>query len=105
MKYAIGTKFIPRGLNSIHEVIDYHITSNSKGEIVKETYVSRHSFMGQEIIKQDIIETTISRGLLPPCHQESPMHDAWLARVQQLEDEGLDTGDAQGIADMEFAQK
>ena len=39
---------------------------------------------------------------LPACHQDSPKHSAWLARVQELENEGLDTSDAQGIADMEF---
>jgi len=39
---------------------------------------------------------------LPPCHQDSPLHSLWLARVQELESEGLDTSDAQGIADMEF---
>lgn len=38
----------------------------------------------------------------PPCHQESPLHYKWLARVQELENEGLDTSDAQGVADMEF---
>lgn len=40
--------------------------------------------------------------ILPPCHQESPLHSKWIARVQELENEGLDTSDAQGIADMEF---
>lgn len=39
---------------------------------------------------------------LPPFHQESPLHYKWIARVQELENEGLDTSDAQGIADMEL---
>lgn len=39
---------------------------------------------------------------LPACHQDSYFHPAWLARVQELENEELDTSDAQGIADMEF---
>jgi len=39
---------------------------------------------------------------LPPCHQDNPRHSLWFARVQELENEGLDTSDAQGIADMEF---
>ena len=102
MRFPIGTKFIPRGLDSIHEVIDYHITSNSNGEVVKERYVANHIFMGQEIKTSDIAETTIARGLLPPSHQESPRHQEWLARVEQLESEGLDRSDAQGIADMEI---
>jgi hypothetical protein len=41
---------------------------------------------------------------LPPSHQGSPRHTEWLARVIQLESEGLDTSDAQGIADMEAEQ-
>lgn len=102
MKFAIGTKFIPRGLDSIHKVIDCHVTTDHKGEIVKERYVASHVFMGQEIITSDIVETTIARGLILPCHQDSSRHQGWIARVEQLESEGLDRSDAQGIADMEF---
>jgi hypothetical protein len=42
--------------------------------------------------------------ILPPSHQDSPRHSDWLARVIQLESEGLDRSDAQGIADMEAEQ-
>jgi hypothetical protein len=38
---------------------------------------------------------------LPPCHQDSPLHDKWLAIVAQMEEEGCDTSDAQSIADIE----
>lgn len=41
---------------------------------------------------------------IPPSHQDSPRHTDWLARVKQLEIEGLDRSDAQGIADMEEEQ-
>jgi len=41
---------------------------------------------------------------LPPSHQDSPRHTDWLARVTQLESEGLDRSDSQGIADMEAEQ-
>jgi hypothetical protein len=41
---------------------------------------------------------------LPPSHHDSPRHTDWLARVIQLESEGLDRSDAQGIADMEEEQ-
>lgn len=40
--------------------------------------------------------------MLPACHWKSPRHQEWIARVEQLESEGLDRSDAQGIADMEF---
>jgi hypothetical protein len=39
---------------------------------------------------------------LPPCHTDSPLHPAWLARVAELEAEGCDTSDAQAIADIEM---
>jgi hypothetical protein len=39
---------------------------------------------------------------LPACHEASPQHAAYVARVEELEAEGCDTSDAQGIADMEF---
>jgi len=38
---------------------------------------------------------------LPPCHQDSPLHDKWLAIVAQMEAEGCTTSDAQSIADIE----
>jgi len=40
--------------------------------------------------------------ILPPSHQDSQRHCEWIAMVNQLESEGLDTSDAQGIADMEL---
>ena len=39
---------------------------------------------------------------LPACHEKSPKHQEWVKRVKELEDEGMDTSDAQGIADMEI---
>jgi hypothetical protein len=39
---------------------------------------------------------------LPACREASPQHAAYVARVEELEAEGCDTSDAQGIADMEF---
>ena len=44
----------------------------------------------------------MSATALPACHQDSPQHAAYVARVEELEAEGCDTSDAQGIADMEF---
>lgn len=41
---------------------------------------------------------------LPACHEDSPQHAAYVARVEELEAEGCDTSDAQGIADIEFSK-
>ena len=65
MKYPVGTKFVPRRKHRIvHEVIDYHVTRNLGGIVVKERYVTSHMFCGQEVIDYDVIETTIARGRL-----------------------------------------
>jgi len=64
MKYQIGTKFIPmesKVRRDVHSIVDFHVTKNMRGEIVKERYVTSHSFMGQEIIKSDIPQATIDR--------------------------------------------
>ena len=39
---------------------------------------------------------------LPASHKDSPLNKQWEARVAELEQEGLDTSDAQAIADMEI---
>ena len=44
----------------------------------------------------------MSTTALPACHENNPQHAAYVARVEELESEGCDTSDAQGIADMEF---
>lgn len=38
----------------------------------------------------------------PACHEKSPKHEQWVKRVEELENEGMDNSDAQGIADMEI---
>jgi len=38
---------------------------------------------------------------LPPCHNDSPLHDKWLTIVAQMEEEGCNTSDAQSMADIE----
>jgi hypothetical protein len=46
----------------------------------------------------------MSTTALPACHQDSPQHAAYVARIEELEAEGCATSDAQGIADVEFDQ-
>jgi hypothetical protein len=43
--------------------------------------------------------------ILPASHQDSPEHEAYCARVEELEAEGLTTSDAQGVADVEFQRR
>lgn len=65
MKYPVGTKFKTRGkAPKICTVVDYYVTTNLKGEIVKQCYVATHEFLGQTIIDRDIPSSTIARGLI-----------------------------------------
>ena len=61
--YPIGTKYTPLGKNQNEcEIIDILKTYNHKGELVKTTYQSVHTFMGQLVTNYDV-RTTIDRAL------------------------------------------
>lgn len=57
--YVSGGKF-PRECT----VIDKLTTRNVAGEIVKETYVSSHVFIGQTLVNRDVPAASIARGLI-----------------------------------------
>lgn len=42
---------------------------------------------------------------LDPSCEGHPKHAAWVARVEELETEGLTRSDAQGVADVEFREE
>lgn len=64
MKYPIGTKYIQRGkAKNECTVIDYHVTKNLAGEIVKECYVSEHYFLGQRVLNREVRQTSIDMAL------------------------------------------
>ena len=63
MRFPVGTIYTPRGKHSKpHAVIDYHVTRNLAGEIVRCRYVSVCQLLGQDLIDYDVAETTIARG-------------------------------------------
>ena len=66
-RFPIGTQFTPLGRKhaKLTTVIDFHTTTNLKGEVVKTAYVCTHEFMGQTLTTYDVCETTIARGKLP----------------------------------------
>lgn len=66
-KFPLGTKFIPAGLRNkyVYTVVDHWTTYNCAGEIVKKRYVAVHQLMGQNVFENDVVETTIAKGLLP----------------------------------------
>lgn len=69
MKYPVGTKYtrrVARNVTRDYTVVDYHITRNMSGEVVKERYVTSHEFMGQALIDYDVTQTEIDRALWMP---------------------------------------
>ena len=65
MKYPIGTKYsrtVAKGVKRTCTVIDYHVTRNLAGEIVKERYVTVNDI---GTIDYDASSTEVSKGLLP----------------------------------------
>lgn len=65
-RFKLGTTFTPQGRKGagIHTVIDILTTRNSKGEVIKLRYVTTHEFCGQTLTDNDVLETTIARGLI-----------------------------------------
>jgi hypothetical protein len=64
-KFKIGQQYKTMGKNAkVCTIIDIHKTYNSNGEMVKLRYVSQHEFCGQILKDDDVVETTIARGLI-----------------------------------------
>lgn len=64
-KYKIGAKYKTRGkVPRLCTVVDILFTYNNDNELVKIRYVSEHDFMGQKIKDFDVVETTITMGLV-----------------------------------------
>lgn len=64
-KYPIGTTYRQRK-NPTREctVVDQLTTLNSQGEVVSIRYVATHEFMGQLVTDRDVVETSITMGVL-----------------------------------------
>ena len=67
-KYSIGTEFIKVGRKNKNSwvVRDILITRDSSDTIVKIRYLCEGTFLGQSMMDDDVVETTIARGLLNP---------------------------------------
>lgn len=64
-RFAIGTRYKTRDKHPREcTVVDIHKTFNMAGELVKIRYVATHNFAGQVLTDNDVVETTIARGLL-----------------------------------------
>lgn len=61
MKYPIGYKYVNRK-GKICTVINYYITYNVAGDVVKERYVIAYGFCGQGMIDDDVVQASIDMG-------------------------------------------
>ncbi len=61
MRWPKGTKFVRMGQIRAQTVVDYHVTRNMAGEIVKARYLCSHKFAGQLVMDADITATSIAR--------------------------------------------
>ena len=65
-RFPIGTQYRPAGKHAkVTTVTDQLTLTNSKGEILRVSYLTKHEFLGQMITNHDVCDTTIARGLLP----------------------------------------
>lgn len=65
VRYPIGTRFKTRGKHPRDcTVVDVLRTFNSMSELVRVRYVATHEFMGQTLRNNDVVATTIARGLV-----------------------------------------
>jgi hypothetical protein len=63
-RFPIGTQYKTIGKHPLLcTVVDHLTTTNSKGEIVAERYVTTHEFCGQPVAEFNVVDTTIARGL------------------------------------------
>ena len=64
-KFKIGTTYKTRGkAPRLCTIIDILKTYNNAGELVSIRYVSTHTFLGQTVTNNDVVETTVVMGLV-----------------------------------------
>ena len=64
-RFPIGTQYKTRGKHPrLCTVVEQLTTTDSNGEVVKRRYVSKHSFLDQDVFDYDVVETTIAMGLV-----------------------------------------
>ena len=71
-RFKIGTVYKSGGKHpNTCTVTDILTTRDSKGDLVAIRYVSIHNFCGQMVADNDVVETTIARGLVSEPGEQS----------------------------------
>jgi hypothetical protein len=60
-RYPKGTQFVRMGQKNTQTVVDYFVTRNMAGDIVRARYLCHHTVCGQIVTDSDITETSIKR--------------------------------------------
>lgn len=82
-RFPIGTAYMTRGKHARQcLVVDQITLTNSKGEVLRASYVSEHQFCGQRVLEHDVCDTTIARGLLPAKQQGGAAEGVATGRVE-----------------------
>jgi len=64
-RFKIGQRFNTSGKYPRQcTVVDILRTYNSAGALVSVRYVAEHEFLGQKILDNNVLETTIAKGLV-----------------------------------------
>ncbi len=82
-RFPIGTQYWTRGkYPRLCTVVDHLTVTNLAGQVVSTHYTTQHEFLGQLIQDQNVVDTTIARGLLPEYRHlltakqpEAPPHE------------------------------
>lgn len=65
-RFPIGTQYMSRGKHPLLcTVVDHLTLTNSKGEIIRVSYITEHLFLGQIVKTHDVVDPTIAMGLTP----------------------------------------
>jgi hypothetical protein len=67
-RFPIGTEFMSRGKHPRKcTVIDYRTTTDSRGEVVRISYVASHEFLGIPVV-EEVTEMRVAMGLLQTAY-------------------------------------
>ena len=66
-RFPIGTQYTRNTgkRRDVCTVVDQLTLTNSKGEVLRRSYVTAHPFCGQQVTEHDVCDTTIARNLTP----------------------------------------
>ena len=62
-KFPVGTQYQPIGKPYVCTVINYLVTRSMDGDIYRVRYMSTHTRLDQRLVDDDVLETTIARGI------------------------------------------